>query len=71
MTAAPKVVEGNCAWRGSAMVNDPRYRFILSKGHAAIGLYPVLADLGFFDPALLDEFTRLGSAFGDHPDMSI
>ena len=52
---------------------DPQWpdrdRFILSKGHAAIGLYPVLADLGFFDPALLDEFTRLGSAFGDHPDM--
>lgn len=46
-----------------------RDRFILSKGHAAIGLYPVLADLGFFDPALLDQYTRLGSPFGDHPDM--
>jgi len=46
-----------------------RDRFILSKGHAAIGLYPVLADLGFFDPALLDDYTRLGSPFGDHPDM--
>lgn len=46
-----------------------RDRFILSKGHAAIGLYPVLADVGFFDPALLDTYTRLGSPFGDHPDM--
>lgn len=46
-----------------------RDRFILSKGHAAIGLYPVLADLGFFDAALLDGYTRLGSPFGDHPDM--
>jgi transketolase len=46
-----------------------RDRFILSKGHAAIGLYPILADVGFFDPALLDNYTRLGSAFGDHPDM--
>ncbi len=46
-----------------------RDRFILSKGHAAIGLYPVLADLGYFDPALLDSYTRLGSPFGDHPDM--
>jgi transketolase len=46
-----------------------RDRFILSKGHAAIGLYPILADLGFFDPALLDDYTRLGSPFGDHPDM--
>jgi transketolase len=46
-----------------------RDRFILSKGHAAVGLYPLLADVGFFDPALLDSYTRLGSAFGDHPDM--
>ncbi len=46
-----------------------RDRFVLSKGHAAIGLYPVLADLGYFDPALLDNYTRLGSPFGDHPDM--
>jgi transketolase len=46
-----------------------RDRFVLGKGHAAIGLYPVLADVGFFDPALLDDYTRLGSAFGDHPDM--
>lgn len=46
-----------------------RDRFVLSKGHAAIGLYPVLADLGFFDPSELDTYTRLGSPFGDHPDM--
>ncbi|MFO1090807.1 MAG: transketolase [Hyphomicrobiales bacterium] len=46
-----------------------RDRFVLSKGHAAIGVYPVLADLGYFDPKLLDEYTRLGSPFGDHPDM--
>ncbi|MEM7022719.1 MAG: transketolase [Pseudomonadota bacterium] len=46
-----------------------RDRFVLSKGHAAIGLYPVLADLGFFEPELLDDYTRLGSPFGDHPDM--
>src|SRR3546814_3546409 len=43
---------------------EPRWpdrdRFILSKGHAALGLYPVLADLGFFDPALLDDYTRFG-----------
>jgi len=46
-----------------------RDRFVLSKGHAAIGLYPVLADLGYFDPKLLDAYTRFGSPFGDHPDM--
>jgi len=46
-----------------------RDRFVLSKGHAAIGLYPILADLGYFDAAQLDDYTRLGSNFGDHPDM--
>ena len=46
-----------------------RDRFILSKGHAAVGLYPLLADVGFFAPELLDTYTRLGSPFGDHPDM--
>jgi transketolase len=46
-----------------------RDRFVMSKGHAAIGLYPVLADLGFFDPSELDTYTRLGSPYGDHPDM--
>ena len=46
-----------------------RDRFILSKGHAAIGLYPVLADLGFYEASLLENYTKLGSAFGDHPNM--
>jgi transketolase len=48
-----------------------RDRFVLSKGHAAIGLYPILADLGYFAPELLDGYTRLGSPFGDHPDMKL
>ena len=47
-----------------------RDRFVLSKGHAMVGLYPVLADLGYFDPAMLDDYTRLGSPFADHPDMT-
>jgi transketolase len=46
-----------------------RDRFILSKGHAAIGLYPILADVGFFPREWLDTYTRLGSPLGDHPDM--
>ena len=53
--------------------SDPQWadrdRFVMSKGHAAIGLYPVLADLGYFDPSELDTYTRLGSNYGDHPDM--
>lgn len=46
-----------------------RDRFTMGKGHAAIGLYPVLADLGFFSWDDLYTYTRLGSAYGDHPDM--
>jgi transketolase len=46
-----------------------RDRFVMGKGHAAVGLFPVLADLGCFPKAWLDEYTRLGSPLGDHPDM--
>lgn len=46
-----------------------RDRFTMGKGHAAIALYPVLADLGFFPAEDLDSYTRLGSPLGDHPDM--
>ena len=46
-----------------------RDRFTMGKGHAAIGLFPVLADLGFFPQAWLDTYTRFGSPLGDHPDM--
>ena len=47
-----------------------RDRFLMGKGHAAVGLFPILADLGFFDPAWLETYTRLGSPLGDHPDMT-
>jgi transketolase len=46
-----------------------RDRFLFGKGHAAAALYPVLADWDFFPGEWLDDYTRIGSAFGDHPDM--
>jgi transketolase len=46
-----------------------RDRFLLGKGHAAVALYPLLAGLDFFPSSDLDSYTRLGSPFGDHPDM--
>jgi transketolase len=46
-----------------------RDRLILSKGHVAVGVYPLLAERGYIDPALLDDYTRLGNPLGDHPDM--
>ncbi len=48
---------------------EDRDRFTMGKGHAAIGLFPVLADLGFFPSEWLDSYTRLGSPLGDHPEM--
>lgn len=52
---------------------EPRWadrdRFLLGKGHAAIGLYPVLVDLGYFPADWLANYSRLGSGLGDHPDM--
>lgn len=53
-------------------VNWPsRDRFIISKGHGAISLYPILADLGFFDKQELDRVCREGSFLGAIPDPII
>ncbi len=48
---------------------EDRDRFTMGKGHAAIGLFPVLADLGFFPETWLDGYSRMGSYLGDHPEM--
>ena len=49
---------------------EDRDRLLLGKGHAAVGVYPILADLGYLDWAFLDDYTRLGNPLGDHPDMT-
>ena len=46
-----------------------RDRFTLGKGHGAVALYPMLADLGYFERSRLDDFGHLGSSFGDHPNV--
>lgn len=48
---------------------DDRDRFVLSKGHAAPGLYAVLGERGFFDTAEFKNFRQLGSILQGHPDM--
>jgi len=49
---------------------DPkRDRFILSKGHAGVALYAVLADRGFFPKDELNKFGKENSILGGHPDM--
>lgn len=45
-------------------------RFVLSKGHAALGLYCALAQAGQIDPARLVTFGRNGAALEPHPNES-
>ncbi len=47
-----------------------RDRFLFGKGHAAVALYPILADWDFIEDDVLDRYTRLGNPLGDHPDMT-
>jgi transketolase len=48
-----------------------RDRFILSKGHANAALGAVLAQAGFIDDAVLDQFYAYESLFGMHPDIKM
>ncbi|MFA5083862.1 MAG: transketolase [Candidatus Paceibacterota bacterium] len=54
----------NIDWEG-------RNKFIISKGHGAISLYPILADLNFFDKSELTKVSQKGSLLGDIPDSRI
>lgn len=42
--------------------------FVLSKGHASLGYYSVLAALGYFPPEDVYTFGKFGTQFGCHPD---
>ena len=46
---------------------DERDIFILSKGHAAMALYAVLAAKGFFPPAQLVTYNQDGGILAEHP----
>lgn len=54
---------------------DPQWpdrdRFLLGKGHVATGLWPVLADLGYFPHDWLARFGKIGSPLNDHPNMRL
>ena len=46
-----------------------RDRFILSKGHAALALYAVLCESGYFPEKELNTIKQIGSILQGHPDM--
>jgi len=54
----------NPCWQG-------RDRLIISKGHGSICYYPILADLGYFDPEELERICQEGSFLGGIPDTNI
>jgi len=54
----------NTRWEG-------RDRFIISKPHGAVSLYPILADLGFFDKKELKRVCQKSSFLGSIPDAIV
>lgn len=50
---------------------EERDRFIISKAHGAVSLYPILADFGFFDKKELLNVSREGALLSDIPDTRI
>lgn len=47
--------------------NEERDRFILSKGHGVLGLYTILADLGYFPMKHLYSYREINSILQGHP----
>ncbi len=47
-----------------------RDRFVLSKGHASVMLYTILAHRGYFDPSILATFRTIDSKLQGHPCMN-
>jgi transketolase len=48
-----------------------RDRFVLSKGHAAIGLYSVMMLRGYFPLEEMKTFDKINSRLQAHPDMKL
>lgn len=52
------------------VTHPERDRLVLSKGHASIGLYVVLAEKGFITQKILETFGKFESPLGGHPDRT-
>jgi transketolase len=53
-------------------INDSkRDRLIVGKGHACLGIYNILVDLGFIDKKYLEEYGSNGSYLGAQLDMKV
>lgn len=52
-------------------LKEDRDRFVISKGHGSISMYPILADLGFFAKEELNMVCKEGGILGGIPDPVI
>lgn len=54
--------------------DEPRWadrdRLVMSKGHATVALYPILAMRGYFPEAELETFRKIGSILSGHVEMN-
>ncbi len=50
---------------------DLRDRFIVSKGHSAMGVYPILSDIGYFDKSELKKYGTPDGILRIYGDKSI
>lgn len=62
---------GIMKFRPSEPFWDGRDRLVISKGHGSISLYPVLADVGYFDMSELSRVCTEESFLGGIPDAII
>jgi transketolase len=62
---------GVLRYRPGAAGDPARDRLIVSKGHAAMALYPILADVGFLPAGALDGFARPDGLLRMYADPSI
>lgn len=62
---------GVLRWRRREPQAPDRDRLIVSKGHAAMALYPILADLGYFPQSELERFTKPDGLLGMYADVRI
>lgn len=49
---------------------EGRDRVVLSKGHAAMALYPALVEAGIIEKSELESFKKNGSRLGGHPSLN-
>lgn len=47
-----------------------RDRLIVSKGHASLGIYAILAERGYFPREEVESFGKFNSRLGGHPDRT-